>query len=117
MVVLLVSFEEKSHAEKAAHFLVDKKLAACVSIFPVTSFYYWKGKKMNPGEYEAFIKTTEKNVAKIESAIKELVSYEIPQIITLNVTRVNKSYLNWLNEQVDSSPSVQNDTGDPRTSV
>ena len=67
MILIFVSFENKKDAEKVAHYLIDKHLAACVSIIPVTSFYFWKGKKRRPSEFEAIIKTKKENFAKILS--------------------------------------------------
>lgn len=102
MILIFVSFENKRDAEKVAYYLIDNKLAACVSIVPVQSFYYWKRKKMSLKEYEAIIKTKKEKFDTIEKAIKELLQYEIPQLIAIEVSKVNKDYLNWLEQEARS---------------
>jgi len=99
MILIFISFEEKAHAEKVANYLIDHHLAACVSLIPVKSYYYWKGKKMSPDEVEGIVKTKEENFAKIQKAVEELLGYEIPQLIVVDAKLVNKKYLNWVGEQ------------------
>lgn len=101
MILVFVSFESKEHAEKVANFLIDTKFAACVSLLPVTSVYVWKKEKVASAEYEAIIKTTKENFGKIEKAIRELLSYEVPQLIQVDVTKANASYLQWVKEAID----------------
>ncbi len=100
MILVFISFESKEDGEKVANYLVDNKLAACVSLVPVQSFYYWKGEKMIIEEYEAIIKTKKSQFVSIENAIKELLPYEIPQIIAVDAVNANKSYLMWVNESL-----------------
>lgn len=99
MIVLLVSFEEMEHAEKMANHLIDNRLAACIELFPVKSFYVWKGEKMSPNEISGVIKAPEENVGKIEESFKNLLSYDIPQIIKLEAS-ANESYEKWAKESV-----------------
>ena len=100
MILIFVSFEEKEHAEIVANYLIDKKLAACVSFMPVQSVYIWDGKKSQNQEIEAIIKTTEEKFEAIEKAIKELVSYDIPQIISVKAEKVQDKYMQWVKDAV-----------------
>lgn len=100
MIVLLVSFEKLEHAETMANYLIDNKLAACVELYPVTNFYVWDGKKQQNKEISGVIKTVGKNFEKIQNAFKELISYDIPQIIKVEAT-ANDSYLQWVKESVE----------------
>jgi len=100
MVLIFVSFETKRDAEMVANYLVDKRLAACVIIFPVHSFYRWKGKKLTPKEFEAIIKTKRENFKKIQEEIEKSLPYEIPQIIAVEAKQVNEKYLKWLRSEV-----------------
>ncbi len=98
VILILVSFENKEDAEKVANALVNKKLAACVSLFPTTNFYYWKGKKVKSSEIESIIKTKDDKFDAVKSEIEKLVSYEIPQIISVKVDKASQSYIKWLEE-------------------
>lgn len=101
MILVFVSFEEKAHAERVAKYLIDNKIAACIQLLPVTSFYVWKGEKVRYKEIEAIIKTTEEKFGDIEKSMKELLPYEIPQIISIRAEKANKSYLQWVKEAVE----------------
>jgi DNA polymerase III delta subunit len=71
MIIILASFETQEDAEMMANILVDKKLAACVSLIPVHSLYFWKGEKMVANEFEAVIKTKAEKFDMIEQEIKK----------------------------------------------
>lgn len=100
MILLFVSFEKIEHAETMANYLIDNKLAACVEIFPVTNYYVWGGEKQQNKEISGIIKTMEGNFEKIQDAFKELISYDIPQIIKVDAT-ANEPYLQWVRESVE----------------
>ncbi|MBP7832552.1 MAG: divalent-cation tolerance protein CutA [Candidatus Levybacteria bacterium] len=101
MILILVSFEQMEHAEKAANYLIDHKLAACVEIFPVTNFYVWDGEKQKNSEISGIIKTTSENYEKVKAALEEILPYDIPQIIKVDAT-ANDSYEKWVKESVKS---------------
>lgn len=99
MILILVSFENKEDAEKAANYLVDHKLAACVEIYPVTNFYVWKGEKMVVNEVSGIIKTEDGYFEKVKTALEKILKYEIPQIIKLEAT-ANENYQDWFKKAV-----------------
>lgn len=91
--------ETKEEAEKIAQCLVEQKLSACVQITsPITSTYRWKGKVENAQEWLCLIKTREDLYDKVEKAIKELHSYETPEIIAVPIIKGSSEYLIWLND-------------------
>jgi periplasmic divalent cation tolerance protein len=100
MILILVSFESNEDAEKAANYLIQHKLAACVEIYPVKNFYYWKGEKVVANEITGIIKTDDGFFDKIRTSLEKLLSYEIPQIIKIKTSEVNESYLKWLKESI-----------------
>lgn len=100
MILVFVSAESRKDGLKLANYLIDNHIAACVSILPVESFYFWKGKKVRSHEFELMIKTQEDKFKDLEQAISEILPYEIPQIIGISAEGVNDSYLKWLKEAV-----------------
>lgn len=101
MILILVSFENQKDAERAANYLVDNELAACVEVFPVKSFYYWKSEKMNGvEEVSAIIKTDDGYFEKVKRALEKILPYEIPQIIEIKTGDVNESYLKWVKDSL-----------------
>lgn len=68
--------------------LVKEKLAACVNVFPIKSIYWWKGKVCKDKEVGVFVKTKRKLFKKVVERVRELHSYELPDIWKIDV----KSY-------------------------
>ena len=55
----------------------------------------------NVSEYLAIFKTTTKNKKLLKKKIKETHPYVVPEIAEVDVTSINKSYLNWLIESTN----------------
>ncbi len=98
--VVLVTASSQQEAEKIASSLVELQLAACVSIFPIQSIYTWQGKVHNGQEWQLLIKTNLTLFSSLEAKIKELHSYEVPEIIALSILAGSQQYLSWIEEQV-----------------
>jgi len=96
MIFVYSTFPNKREAKKMGEKLVEKKLAACVNVFPIDSIYSWQGKIVKDKEFAALIKTKKKNFKKVEKFILENHSYDIPCIIEIPLGRVTKKYLKWL---------------------
>ena len=102
--VVLVTSGTLAEARKIGQAVVRKRLAACVNILlsPVESHYTWKGKLEKAREYLLIIKTASAQLAKLESEVKQLHSYEVPEFIVLPIVSGSRDYLGWLQDQVSS---------------
>ena len=98
MVLTTVDKEEK--ADEIAKSLLEKKLAACIQIFPIKSHYKWKGKIENSKEFLCLIKTKKSKYKQVEKEIKLVHNYETPEIISIPITNGSKGYLDWLSKEV-----------------
>ncbi len=85
---------------KIARMLVEERLAACVNITNVTSYYRWEGEFCEDKEALLIIKTVKSKVNKIIERIKEIHSYELPEIIALPIVAGYDKYLEWVDESV-----------------
>ena len=100
-IQVMTTTETKEQAQTIARHLVGKKLAACVQITDaIESTYFWKGKLECSREYHCLIKTREDLFSQVETAIKKLHSYEIPEIIAVPVINGSQEYLKWLDESL-----------------
>ncbi|MEK6732426.1 MAG: divalent-cation tolerance protein CutA [Candidatus Omnitrophota bacterium] len=99
-VQVVTTVSKKSDAEKISEALVGRRLAACVQIIgPIKSVYRWKGKTEYAKEWACLIKTRKTLYKKVESAIRKIHPYEIPEIIAISIVEGSKDYLKWLSSE------------------
>lgn len=97
--LVLVTTGSQEEAERMARALVDSSLAACVNVVPgLRSIYRWEGKICDEGEFLLLVKTRMALFRQVEATIKEIHSYEVPEIIGIPIIQGSETYLDWLNE-------------------
>ncbi|MGH8003125.1 MAG: divalent-cation tolerance protein CutA [Limisphaerales bacterium] len=96
--LVLVTVPNKKSQEKLTSALLEEKLAACVSAFPVSSRYRWKGKVERAKELQLFIKTSAP-IEKLKRRISELHPYEVPEILAFEVRKGLTPYLAWMRKE------------------
>ena len=101
-LVVLVTCASVAEARRIARAVVEARLAACVNILPgaVTSIYRWKGKVESAKERLLLIKTSKKKLAKLQSAVERLHSYDVPEFIALPIAAGSAAYLEWIEENL-----------------
>ena len=102
MRLMLVTHPNREHAERITKGVIDAKLAACVLVADVKSFYNWKGKLNKDDEVVTLLKTSIEKVADLEKYIETNHDYDVPAIISFQAN-ANENYGNWLNDQLDSN--------------
>lgn len=84
--------------------LVDTRLAACVNVLsPCQSVYRWQGELNIDNEIPLIIKTTADNYDRLEHFIRDHHPYELPELVSLNITRGLPGYLAWLAAETTES--------------
>ena len=97
--LVLVTTGSQEEGEHMAQALVDSRLAACVNIIQgLRSIYRWEGKIWDEGEFLLLIKTRMALFRQVEGKIKQIHSYEVPEIIAIPIIQGSETYLNWLRE-------------------
>lgn len=102
--LVLTTAASRTEAEAIARALVFTKLAACVSLFPLHSVYTWQGSLEQQDEWQLVIKTDLTLFPALEAKIRELHSYDIPEIIALPILAGSKDYLNWIGQSINPMP-------------
>ncbi len=101
-VVTTVGTEEQ--ANLIARELIARRLAACVNIVPgIRSVYRWQGKIASDTEFLLIAKIRENEFEPVAAAIKELHSYDVPEILTFGVGRGDPDFLAWIAASTDKS--------------
>ncbi len=85
-------------ARTIASTLVERHLVACAQISEIESFYCWKDAVQNDKEFRILLKTTDDRYSAVETAIRELHSYELPAIHAVAIDRVYEPYAAWVVE-------------------
>lgn len=98
--IVLVTAGSEAEADRLARHLVDTRLAACVSVFPVRSLYRWQGEVQSEAEWQLIIKTDLSQFEALSQAIAAHHSYEVPEVIALPIVDGLPAYLSWLQAQV-----------------
>ncbi len=94
---MLTTLPDQDAARNLARQLVEARLAACVNILaPCTSVYHWQGVLNEDGEIPVIIKSTAANYSRIEALIREHHPYELPELITIDITNGLPAYLAWV---------------------
>lgn len=98
--VVLVTAASQQEAEAIASALLSARLAACVSMTPIRSMYVWKGEVNADEEWQLTIKTRLAHFAALEAKVREIHSYEVPEIIALPIVAGSQPYLDWLENEL-----------------
>ncbi len=99
-VVVLITAPNEEEAAKMANDLVTSRLAACVNIFRnIRSIYRWQGKVEDEAEVLMIVKTRQELFRDLETRVKELHPYTVPEIIALPVIEGSAEYLQWLSQE------------------
>jgi periplasmic divalent cation tolerance protein len=94
--VLLTALPSQEDARRLARMLVEEKLAACVQLLPIESFFSWEGKVRHEGEVLLFIKTRTALFDAAMRAIQAAHPYTVPEIVGWPFSAGHQPYLDWI---------------------
>ncbi|QSZ66258.1 divalent-cation tolerance protein CutA [Methanofollis aquaemaris] len=95
-IVVVLCTAPSGDAERIAGLVVEKRLAACVSLFGVGSVFWWEGTVTSEREELLVIKTRRDLLSDLTDALKGAHPYDVPEIIALPVIGGDADYLAWI---------------------
>ena len=98
--VVLMTAGSADEATRLAQALVGERLAACVNVVgPIRSIYRWQGKVEDSTEHLLIAKTRAELVERLAARVRELHSYQVPEVLALPVHYGWPPYLEWLAQE------------------
>jgi periplasmic divalent cation tolerance protein len=101
--VMLTTTPSREEAQSIAKLLIEEKLAACVQLLPIESFYAWQDKTQNDAEVLLLIKTRTALFDAAIARIKQAHSYTVPEIVAMPFAAGFQGYFAWIG-QVTARP-------------
>ncbi len=97
--LVMTATASEAEAETLAQQIVQARLAACVQVQAVKSFYVWKEQPCAEKEWLLLIKSRTVCYAALEDFIRARHRYETPEIVRVPITAGSADYLAWLSQQ------------------
>jgi len=96
-IIVFMTTANKKEAEKIARNLLKQRLIACANIVgSISSLFWWEDKISRENEFLVLMKTSADLFEKLAATIRQIHSYEVPEIIAVPITKGEQSYLEWL---------------------
>ena len=102
-IQVVTTIDNKKTAEEIAVSVINKKFAACVQISSCSSIYRWQGKVEQSDEFICTMKSRADLYPMLERAIREVHTYDVPEIIATKITDGGSDYLDWLEQELFTS--------------
>jgi periplasmic divalent cation tolerance protein len=100
-LIVFCTAKDYEEAHSIAHALVKESLASCVNIVPgLTSIFRWKGHLEEEKEFLLIIKTSRELYDTLVVWMKEMHSYEVPELIAFKPASINPDFSAWWDEQL-----------------
>ena len=99
VVIVFVTAPSDDEARRIGRTLVAERLAACVNVIgPLHSIYRWEGQVQEDAEQLLVVKARRSDVDALAARVRALHSYEVPEVVALDVVAGSAPYLAWVLE-------------------
>jgi len=103
-VVIFITTGTDEEAHRIVNMLLNKRKVACVNILPkISSLFWWQDKLDSSQESLLMVKTRASLLSEIVSMVREVHSYDVPEVIALPIIGGNPDYLEWIGKEVKQS--------------
>lgn len=96
--IIMTTTGNEEQAEELAKKILASKLAACIQVQNIKSFYTWKNEQCSDPECLLLIKSRSDLFDSLRSFILKNHSYETPEIIQVPIIDGHAGYLSWIDE-------------------
>ena len=107
VLLVITNLPDRASAERIAEALVSHGEAACVNVLAeCKSVYRWQGKIEHASEVPLLIKTTREAYPQLESTLRNMHNYELPEIIALPINTGLPEYLKWVIQETQTREPI-----------
>ena len=97
-IIVITTAKSREEALKIVRCLLNERLIACANLVgPISSLFWWENKIDEASEILVFMKSSENLFKRLAERVKEIHSYQVPELIALPIIRGSRSYLDWMN--------------------
>lgn len=104
LLLVYITFDSVEQAKEIGKHLMNKRLCACINIFPnMESMFFWPAKSRAIDESKEVLliaKTLESKFKDLETEIYKVHPYDVPCIIAIPTQHVGEKYYNWLKDEL-----------------
>lgn len=101
--IVITTFADEANGQKIIDTLLAERLAACVQVIPIQSWYRWQGKVNCDTEKLVLIKTKRSLYAQVRDCILTYHAYELPEIIQVPIEDGFSGYLAWIRAECSAT--------------
>lgn len=107
IVQVQVVHDDRAALDEIIGALVDERLIACGHVMgPLSSTFFWDGAVQKEEEWLALLKTTRRTVDDLIARLVELHSYEVPEILVLEIASGYAPYLGWVADRTAGEQDI-----------
>ena len=100
-ILIYSSTDPWKEARSIENEFVKNRLAACLNTIPnVESIYNWQNELHQDSEFLLIIKTDAKFKNDIQNMFEKIHSYDLPELIMINIQDSSADYLRWMQENI-----------------
>ncbi|WP_312490577.1 divalent-cation tolerance protein CutA [Sphingomonas sp.] len=100
LILVQCAAGSRDNAAAIAQALIEQRLAACVQVTPIESWYRWEGAVQHAPELMLTIKTVQSRFNELCRAVAALHDYDVPEIVAVPITDALPAYADWVRETV-----------------
>ena len=97
--IVLTTFADDENGKSIIDALISERLAACIQVMPIHSYYHWEGKVNCDAEKLVVIKTRRGLYEEVEATIVAKHAYDTPQVIQIPIDAGFPPYLDWIKKE------------------
>ena len=95
-ILILTNCRDNHEADFLIESLFAEKLVACVQTNKIHSHFYWKDSIRHDTEVRLLIKTKKVLFKECEQLIKNMHSYDLPEIVEIPITDGSQQFFDWI---------------------